>query len=150
MYLTLTFRTPRVAANFQEMVLDVLPHLPHNVRYLSFLFPYAFLSEVAVLPPDSRQFFDDLIRGKTDPRVLICYRTDRRVDNRSRRMVEAYLSVEGFSEYVLPRNTAQGSKATRIVVPKPNNDFWEEAERMIDRRNKEGSKGSGGAPFCSE
>ncbi|KAF5361817.1 hypothetical protein D9756_002395 [Leucocoprinus leucothites] len=144
----LSFRAPNTVEDFQEVILEIIPHLPHTAQFFSLHLPYTFLSRAAILPVTSRQVFDDLIRGSTDPRILVCYAPARRWSASLHTMTQAELiSIEGFSEWLLPRGRSQqNDKQLRVMFPKADNDFWDEAERMIRRRNGElyGNVPSGG------
>jgi hypothetical protein len=137
----LSFRALDVTENFQKLILDVLSHLPQNAKYFSMNLPFAFLAQAARLPPDSRQIYDDLIFGKTDSRTLVWYQPSSRwslsTSQTIGKMVQTFITEPGFNEYLLPRIRTQDDKMLRVVVPKPNNDFWEEAEKFIRKRNRE-------------
>ncbi|KAF9453621.1 hypothetical protein P691DRAFT_25772 [Macrolepiota fuliginosa MF-IS2] len=128
----LGLREADAVMKFQSAIPSFMSHLPNNLRYLSIYLPFGVLSRAAGLPDHSRQIYDDLIRGRLDPRVVVAYPSEYS-DVRVRGKAYARISKAEFGEYLLPR--IRDEKICRVLL-KPDNDFWDAAEEMVNRRNK--------------
>lgn len=119
-------RDPDASEKLRTTISIILSHLPHQARYLSICIPYILLIHAIRFPSHLRQFYDDLIWGRIDPRIVVGYIPQ----------TKGVLVKESFSEYLLPRS--QNNKALlSFALSKLTNDFWEEAEELALRRNKE-------------
>lgn len=110
----------------QTIVSDILPHLPPRPIHVSICLLSGLLKQAAQLQNHQRQSYDDLIFGRIDPRIVICY-----VPAKDKKFSQEVLLKNNFSECILPRRPDD-----KMFNVGSANDFWEEVENIVHRRNK--------------
>ncbi|EKM81786.1 hypothetical protein AGABI1DRAFT_126143 [Agaricus bisporus var. burnettii JB137-S8] len=110
----------------QSIVSDIISHLPPRLVYVSICLPTALLREVAQPEDHQRPFYDDLISGRIDARIVVCYSPTGNT------FLQPLLTKAEFFKYLLPRRPND-----RVFKGDSVNDFWKEVENVTRRRNTE-------------
>jgi hypothetical protein len=111
----------------QTIVSDILPHLPPRPIYVSICLLPHLLKRAAQLQNHQRQFYDDLIFGRIDSRIVVCY-----VPAKDKKFSQEVPLENNFSECLLPRRLDD-----KMFNAGSANDFWKEVENTVHRRNGE-------------
>lgn len=118
---------------FRTMIPDILSHLPPSVVYVSINLSLRLLETLARFESYQRQFCVDLISGRFDNRIVICYWSAGRTQSFPEKFSKTI-----FSKYLLPQMPVDS-----VYMIAPAAEFWENVEMLMRRRNRRLKMGMG-------
>ncbi|KAF7770464.1 hypothetical protein Agabi119p4_6438 [Agaricus bisporus var. burnettii] len=118
---------------FRTMIPDILSHLPPSVVYVSINLSLRLLEMLARFESYQRQFCADLISGRFDNRIVICYWSAGRTQSFPEKFSKTI-----FSKYLLPQMPVDS-----VYMIAPAAEFWENVEMLMLRRNRRLKMGMG-------